>query len=98
MAEMNTLDKPPTYDMKTAKTRDSFVQEGSSNEFRRSHQLPPLLQSISSEELAKMNRSLVWKLDMRLMAPLILMYIMNYLDRHVIMIDLILIDPFANAR
>ncbi|KAH8171278.1 major facilitator superfamily protein [Sarocladium implicatum] len=46
--------------------------------------LPPALESTTPEERKEMERRLVRKLDLRLMCPLILMYILNYLDRNAI--------------
>ncbi|OAA60311.1 Major facilitator superfamily domain, general substrate transporter [Niveomyces insectorum RCEF 264] len=46
--------------------------------------LPPLLQNLSDEEYQKLERRLVRKIDMRLLPPLIIIYIMNYLDRNAI--------------
>lgn len=42
---------------------------------------PPLLRDLTDEEYEKLEKRLVKKIDMRLMPPLIIMYIMNYLDR-----------------
>ncbi|KAL2403804.1 hypothetical protein ABEF92_006889 [Exophiala dermatitidis] len=63
---------------------ESLPQEGISDMISDRHQLPTSLCNLSEEELDKMKRHLVRKLDMRLMGPLILMYIMNYLDRNAI--------------
>lgn len=43
--------------------------------------LPPLLRGLSPEELKACERGLLRKLDARLMPTMILIYIMNYLDR-----------------
>lgn len=43
--------------------------------------LPPLLQALSDNEREKLEKHLVRKLDLRLMPMLVLIYIMNYLDR-----------------
>ena len=45
---------------------------------------PESLRGLSPEELKKAERQLVRKLDSRLIAPLIIIYIMNYLDRNAI--------------
>ncbi|KAH7029794.1 major facilitator superfamily domain-containing protein [Microdochium trichocladiopsis] len=47
-------------------------------------QPPEILRGLSGEEMEILNKKLVRKLDLRLMAPLIVMYIMNYLDRNAI--------------
>lgn len=41
---------------------------------------PTVLQSLSEIQMSQLERHLVRKLDLRLMAPLIVIYIMNYLD------------------
>ncbi|CAK7232848.1 hypothetical protein SCUCBS95973_008396 [Sporothrix curviconia] len=46
--------------------------------------VPPLLQDLSDEEFAALEKRLVRKIDMRLLPPLIIIYIMNYLDRNAI--------------
>lgn len=50
---------------------------------RIAREMPEVLRHLSEEEFKTANRKLVRKLDLRLMCPLILMYIMNYLDRSV---------------
>ena len=45
-------------------------------------ELPDSLASISPEELAHLEAKLVRKIDIRLLPMLIIMYIMNYLDRN----------------
>lgn len=45
--------------------------------------LPPLLRDLGPEEIAILKRKLKRKIDWRMMPPLIVMYIMNYLDRFV---------------
>lgn len=43
--------------------------------------LPPLLRDLGPEEIAILEKKLKRKIDWRMMPPLIVMYIMNYLDR-----------------
>lgn len=45
--------------------------------------LPPLLRDLSTEEIAILEKKLKRKIDRRMLPPLIVMYIMNYLDRFV---------------
>ncbi|KEZ41713.1 hypothetical protein SAPIO_CDS6896 [Scedosporium apiospermum] len=52
---------------------------------RQGPECPEILRSLNEEEKKRLERLLVRKLDARLMAPLILMYIMNYLDRYILM-------------
>ena len=62
------------------------VQTGSSGaqvDAARLRQPPESLRDLSPDELKKAERKLVRKLDLRLIIPLIVMYIMNYLDRSV---------------
>lgn len=46
------------------------------------HQPPPYVKSLSSKERECVERALVRKIDVRLIPPVILMYILNYLDRN----------------
>ena len=46
-------------------------------------QLPPLLQNLAVEEREALEKRLVRRLDIRLMPMLVLIYILNYLDRFV---------------
>lgn len=43
---------------------------------------PPLVQAMSPEDRVRLERALVRKIDFRLLPPVIIMYIMNYLDRN----------------
>lgn len=43
--------------------------------------LPPLLRDLSADELKRIEKKLLRKMDIRLMPTLIIVYIMNYLDR-----------------
>ena len=43
---------------------------------------PPLIKDLSVEERARLEKQLVRKIDLRLLPMIILMYIMNYLDRN----------------
>lgn len=52
-------------------------------------ELPASLQTLTHDERQKMEACLVRKLDMRLMVPLILMYILNYLDRYAYLASMI---------
>ena len=47
-------------------------------------QLPPLLQNLAVEEREALEKRLVRRLDIRLMPMLVLIYILNYLDRFVL--------------
>ncbi|KAK1972507.1 MFS general substrate transporter [Colletotrichum sublineola] len=49
-----------------------------------SHELPDLLRELSADELMALEKGLIRKLDMRMLPTMILMYIMNYLDRNAI--------------
>jgi hypothetical protein len=43
--------------------------------------MPPALAALSDEEYARVGRSAVWKLDLRVMPAVSFMYVLNYLDR-----------------
>lgn len=45
-------------------------------------QPPPYVASLSPEEREKVERALVRKIDLRLLPMIIIMYILNYLDRN----------------
>ncbi|KAI1401872.1 major facilitator superfamily domain-containing protein [Hypoxylon fuscum] len=47
-------------------------------------QKPPLIKDLSDEEYSVLEKKLIRKMDMRLMPMVILIYIMNYLDRNAI--------------
>ena len=49
---------------------------------RRKREAPELVRNLSSEERDRLERALVRKIDFRLLPMIILMYIMNYLDRN----------------
>ncbi|MCJ1233596.1 hypothetical protein MMC14_001554 [Varicellaria rhodocarpa] len=49
---------------------------------RRKREAPELVRNLSSEERERLERALVRKIDFRLLPMIILMYIMNYLDRN----------------
>ena len=48
----------------------------------RASELPELLRDLSPEELKECEKKLLRKIDLRLLPTLILIYIMNYLDRY----------------
>lgn len=47
----------------------------------------PRIADMTPEERASLEKKLLWKIDLRLLPMLVLMYIMNYLDRYVRCID-----------
>lgn len=49
---------------------------------RRRREAPPLVRDLAPEERARLEKVLVKKVDLRLLPMLILMYLMNYLDRN----------------
>ncbi|KAL8988519.1 MAG: hypothetical protein Q9169_008541, partial [Polycauliona sp. 2 TL-2023] len=49
---------------------------------RRKREAPPLVRDLAPEERARLEQILVKKIDLRLLPMLILMYLMNYLDRN----------------
>jgi hypothetical protein len=76
-----------TDDRKSLETRQEFVENeeasvhgklpGLSDEL----EMPAELAALSEEEYEKVKKSAIWKLDLRIMPPVVLMYILNYLDR-----------------
>ncbi|ETN38208.1 uncharacterized protein HMPREF1541_06239 [Cyphellophora europaea CBS 101466] len=71
------------HDIKSVPTSNSGPQ-ASVKEGHMARAKPDILRDLSDEQMEAASRKLVRKLDVRLMAPLILMYIMNYLDRNAI--------------
>ena len=71
-------------------TDDKFAAEQISNTtslenvqtVRRRREAPPLVRDLSHEERHRLEMKLVRKMDIRLLPMLVLMYIMNYLDRN----------------
>lgn len=51
------------------------------NELPSGLQMPEILQRMNSEQRAQLNQSVRKKIDMRLLPMVMLMYIMNYIDR-----------------
>ena len=49
---------------------------------RRRREAPPLVKDLSHAERHRLERALVRKIDFRLLPMIILMYILNYLDRN----------------
>lgn len=49
---------------------------------RRRREAPPLVRDLAPEERARLEKALVAKIDFRLLPMLIIMYLMNYLDRN----------------
>ena len=47
----------------------------------RTMEAPPLVAALTPEERIVKERAMVRKVDLRLLPPVIIMYIMNYLDR-----------------
>ena len=50
--------------------------------------LPPILEGLSEEELNNVKKKLLRKADIRLLPMLTLIYIMNYLDRYSLALQL----------
>lgn len=62
---------------------ESLKAEIAADPFVATARPPPVaLQALSTEEYAHLERSLVRKIDMRLLPMIVLMYILNYLDRN----------------
>lgn len=82
MSHNNSTKDMSLQDIKAVPSSTS-AQHESIKEGAITREKPELLRHMSDEELKAASRKLVRKLDLRLMFPLILMYIMNYLDRSV---------------
>ncbi|OKL61998.1 hypothetical protein UA08_02917 [Talaromyces atroroseus] len=75
-----------TEDQKSLETRQEFVENEEASAHRKLPELAELdmsaeLAALSEEEYEKLKKSAIWKLDLRIMPPVVLMYILNYLDR-----------------
>ena len=73
--------KDPDFDAKMAR-EDDFVEVAPTPSARMKREPPELVVKLSPEERAHAERALTKKIDLRLLPMLILMYIMNYLDRN----------------
>jgi hypothetical protein len=60
----------------------SYVQDTPTDGIRRAIVPPPLVAAMTPERRAEAEKSLVRKIDFRLLPMIVLMYIMNYLDRN----------------
>lgn len=69
-------------DAKIEATRVEDTESSSSAPTGTHVQLPPLLRDLSVEEREKLNLHVKRKIDLRLLPMMLLMYIMNYLDRN----------------
>ena len=57
-------------------------QDGIAQTSRAQREAPEFIRSLSVEERAALEKKLVRKIDLRLLPMVIVMYIMNYLDRN----------------
>lgn len=64
-----------------ADIKQTTVNIGGSSQ-RVNHEPPPYVRSLSPEERQQAEKALVRKIDVRLIPPIILMYILNYIDRN----------------
>lgn len=71
------MDSKPEYDTKSGE-RDSSLDQGQTQVLVPK---PEILQRLSDDELAALEKGLTRKIDLRLLPSMILIYIMNYLDR-----------------
>ena len=55
---------------------------GQASTSRRRREAPPLIRDLSSEDRQRLELALVRKIDSRLLPMIILMYVLNYLDRN----------------
>ena len=76
---------PDMKDSDSAEIDKTHVEHGFASDSRiltGRREPPPLIKNLSAEERAVLERRLVRRVDLRLMPMIILMYIMNYLDRN----------------
>lgn len=66
------MTKAETHASILSTKKDNVIDDGG---------FPPSLRDLDPEELAILEKKLKRKIDWRMMPPLIVMYIMNYLDR-----------------
>ncbi|KAK5134486.1 hypothetical protein LTR08_006403 [Meristemomyces frigidus] len=68
---------------KMASDQLDYVENGQADlKQTRTMQAPPLVAALTPEERITRERAMVRKIDLRLLPPVIIMYIMNYLDRN----------------
>lgn len=77
--ELADYGQDPKY--KATHVEDENSLEASAT-IRRRQEAPELVKDLTPEERLKLERALVWKIDLRLLPMIVLMYIMNYLDRN----------------
>ena len=76
---------PDMKDSDFADIDKTHIEHGSSSSLRvptSRREPPPLIKDLSPEARAELERKLVRRIDLRLMPMIVLMYIMNYLDRN----------------
>lgn len=77
---------PGHVDSKTVATYDVDIDQTEVEEFRPKlvRAPPPYVSSLSPEERRRAEQALVRRIDMRLIPPIVVMYILNYIDRNAI--------------
>lgn len=77
------MDKPTAMQLEyDAKIQRDLEHDSSITPTPGHHEPPPYVKSLSPEERHRVERALVRKIDIRLIPPIIFMYILNYLDRN----------------
>ncbi|MCJ1435677.1 hypothetical protein MMC27_005052 [Xylographa pallens] len=66
----------------TIEYADGLELSATQTSTRRKREAPPLIMNLSREERHRLERALVRKIDFRLLPMIIIMYILNYLDRN----------------
>ena len=61
---------------------ESNIESSSQLKIRKAVEKPDLLQQYTDEEIDKFHRKITLKVDLRLIPMLVLLYILNYLDRN----------------
>lgn len=97
MTSSDQIQKPEAIEMESVEiqeTHDASKEHRNITESLLIMQMPATLSALSDDDRRRIEKRLVRKLDTRLMAPLIIMYIMNYLDRLVLLLN----SPLFNVR
>lgn len=71
----------PAVDKQATEFLDEVEGGENADKPKRTLEAPPLIRDLSPEDRERLEKKLTRKIDMRLLPPVIIMYIMNYLDR-----------------
>ena len=77
---VNELSYDEDHKGTTEHISDLSLEHGSTT--TRKREAPPLVQALSADDRDRLERALVRKIDIRLLPTIVVMYILNYLDRN----------------